>query len=141
MKKLLSLLLFVNIVIFASSSHTLNEDSATNSSSDISDNDINKQSVFESINFGTNVPSKKMFDLAYAGYTKLKEQGKIKKEILSIVDFEQSSNNKRLWIIDLKNDLRQTFSKEVYPSIVIKKSLSRNSTKEYFRIVMTMNIV
>lgn len=45
------------------------------------------------------------------------------------------------WIIDLKNDLRQTFSKEVYPSIVIKKSLSRNSTKEYFRIVMTMNIV
>ena len=103
MKKLLSLLLFVNILIFASSSHTLNEDSATNSSSDISDNDINKQSVFESINFGINVPSKKMFDLAYAGYTKLKEQGKIKKEILSIVDFEQSSNNKRLWIIDLKN--------------------------------------
>lgn len=103
MKKLLSLLLFVNIVIFASSSHTLNKDSFNDNNTDISENGISPQNIFESINFGANIPSKKMLDLAYAGYTKLKEQGKIKKEILSIVDFEQSSNNKRLWVIDLKN--------------------------------------
>jgi len=45
------------------------------------------------------------------------------------------------WLIELKATLRQQFDKEVFPSIVTKKSLSRNSSKEYFRIVMTMVVV
>lgn len=94
MKKIISLLFFANIVIFASSSQSKFENNL--------DNDIN-QEFFESIEFGENIPSKNMFDLAYDGFLKLKEEGKIKKDILSIVNFEQSSNNKRLWIIDLKS--------------------------------------
>lgn len=45
------------------------------------------------------------------------------------------------WLIELKARLRSQFDKEVFPSIVTKKSLSRNSSKEYFRIVMTMVVV
>lgn len=102
MKKILSSLLFVVILTFASSSHKLHvahfgklHPSTESISSAIQ--------LYQSIDFSNNLPSTKMFELAYSGYEKLKEQGKIKKEILSIVDFEQSSNNKRLWVIDLKN--------------------------------------
>ena len=48
------------------------------------------------------LPSVESFTTAIAGYNKLKEQGHIQKELLTIVDFSKSSNTKRLWIIDMK---------------------------------------
>lgn len=48
------------------------------------------------------LPSLESFSNAIAGYNKLKAQGKIKKELLTIVDFSRSSNTKRLWIINMK---------------------------------------
>jgi len=48
------------------------------------------------------LPTLESFTNAITGYNKLKEQGRIKKELLTIVDFSKSSTTKRLWIIDMK---------------------------------------
>ena len=45
--------------------------------------------------------SQKAYQLALKGWEKLKEKGRISKEIISICDFTQPSNNKRLYVIDL----------------------------------------
>lgn len=42
-----------------------------------------------------------VYQMALAGWKKLKESGQVPKDILSICDFTQSSNNKRLYVIDL----------------------------------------
>ena len=43
------------------------------------------------------------FKTAYIGYLNLKAQGKLKKEILTVLDFTKSSRFERMWIIDMKN--------------------------------------
>lgn len=48
--------------------------------------------------------SQKAFEYAYKGYKRLQEKGVIDQQILSICDFSQSSNNKRLYIVDLESD-------------------------------------
>ena len=45
--------------------------------------------------------SEKAFELAMKGWTKLKAKGQISRDVISICDFTQSSNNKRLYVIDL----------------------------------------
>ena len=45
--------------------------------------------------------SEKAFQLALKGWEKLKIKGKVSRDILSICDFTRSSNQKRLFIIDL----------------------------------------
>ncbi|WP_317163548.1 murein L,D-transpeptidase catalytic domain family protein [Flavobacterium rakeshii] len=47
------------------------------------------------------LPDYESFERAFEGYVLLKEQGKIKKDLLTLVDFSKSSNTKRLWIIDM----------------------------------------
>lgn len=48
---------------------------------------------------------KEAVETAYRGFQHLLEQGKVSNpDILTIADFSQSSNNKRLYIIDLKNN-------------------------------------
>lgn len=47
------------------------------------------------------MPGMECFTMAYNGYNKLKALGKIKKDVLAVVDFSKSSNTKRLWIIDM----------------------------------------
>ena len=50
--------------------------------------------------------SNEVFQLALKGFHKLESIGKLQNpDILTIVDFSQSSKNKRLYIIDLKNKL------------------------------------
>ena len=56
------------------------------------------------LQWGT-MPSFVSFDYAFKGYEALKQQGKIASNLLAIVDFSQSSNEKRLWVIDM--DLQQ----------------------------------
>ncbi len=45
------------------------------------------------------------FDLAYRGYVNLRNDGKLNsgREIITVCDFELSSKQKRLWVIDLKS--------------------------------------
>ena len=47
------------------------------------------------------MPKFECFQKAMNGFKKLKAEGKIKKDILTLIDFSQSSNTKRLWIIDM----------------------------------------
>jgi hypothetical protein len=48
------------------------------------------------------MPEFESFSKAIEGFNILKQQGKIKKDILTLIDFSKSSNTKRLWIIDMK---------------------------------------
>lgn len=47
------------------------------------------------------VPAYDCFSTALNGFNKLKEEGKIKKDLLTVIDFSLSSTAKRLWIIDM----------------------------------------
>lgn len=63
-------------------------------------------SVYDGLDFtGNDILSYDAFAAAYKGYLNLKEEGKLNddKQILTVCDFNLSSNNKRMWIIDLQN--------------------------------------
>lgn len=67
-------------------------------------------------------PDLASFKAAYKGYFKLKQQGKIDKDILTIIDFTLSSTEKRMWVIDMK-------SGEIMFQTVV--SHGKNSGNEY----------
>jgi hypothetical protein len=48
-----------------------------------------------------NIPQYQSFTEGFEGFFILKEKGKFKKEILTIIDFSLPSSAKRLWVIDL----------------------------------------
>ncbi|MFL9830518.1 murein L,D-transpeptidase catalytic domain family protein [Flavobacterium sp. ST-87] len=56
-------------------------------------NDLN------SANFS--LPNLESFKEALVGFNKLKDQGKVTKNIITLIDFSLSANTKRLWVIDL----------------------------------------
>lgn len=64
-------------------------------------------SLYSNLDLGTfNAPPKDVFSKALKGYYKLKEEGIIKNEKLTIVDFSVSSSKERLWVIDMaKNEI------------------------------------
>lgn len=77
------------------------------------DEDItDKLSIEEEINLlytafsenNTTVPSLESFTNGMIGYSKLYDQGLVKKEILTIIDFSLSSKEKRMWVLDMKNN-------------------------------------
>lgn len=60
------------------------------------------EALYKALNANSlTLPGIECFSKAFMGYTHLKEQGKIKKDLLTVVDFSKSSNTKRLWIIDM----------------------------------------
>jgi hypothetical protein len=48
--------------------------------------------------------SEELFRKGLTGYLNLKSEGKVKKEIITLIDFEKPSNEKRMWIIDLSKN-------------------------------------
>ncbi len=62
-----------------------------------------KMDVFDSLHLSDWGLSKKVFEMGLRGMSRLVRSGQIKANILSIVDFSQSSVNKRLYVIDLDN--------------------------------------
>jgi hypothetical protein len=59
-------------------------------------------SVYNAIKANSeSMPKLECFTKALNGFKALKAEGKIKKDILTLIDFSQSSNTKRLWIIDM----------------------------------------
>jgi len=52
-------------------------------------------------NQNSTMPKLESFTNAIKGYSKLKAQGKIKNETLTIIDFSLSSTVKRLWVLDM----------------------------------------
>ena len=60
--------------------------------------------LYQTIEFNNLPPSYDVFNRALNGYYKLKKANVVStKEILTIIDFNRSANEKRLWVIDLKN--------------------------------------
>jgi len=68
------------------------------------------------------MPQLKSFSNAIKGYSKLKAQGKIKNETLTIIDFSLSSTAKRLWVLDM------TTNKVLFNTVVAH---GRNTGGEY----------
>jgi len=61
------------------------------------------ESVYTAIKLhSASMPAFECFAKAIKGYNKLKEEGKIKKDYLTVIDFSLSSTAKRLWIIDME---------------------------------------
>lgn len=67
-------------------------------------------------------PEMESFKAAFKGYYKLKGEGKLNKDLLTIIDFTKSSTERRMWVIDMK-------SHEILYQTVV--SHGRNSGKEY----------
>ncbi|WP_430901786.1 MULTISPECIES: murein L,D-transpeptidase catalytic domain-containing protein [unclassified Paraflavitalea] len=64
-----------------------------------------KRSLFDSLHLEELGLSRLAYDLGLKGMDKLQRQGKVQHTILSIVDFSKSSLDKRLFVIDLANDI------------------------------------
>ena len=96
------------------------------------DVDLNeKLNISESKNFSIyncldsnnfNLPDFECFNSALSGFSILKEKGIITKDIITIIDFSLSSNNKRLWVIDL------SLNKVLYQTLVAH---GRNTGEEF----------
>lgn len=67
--------------------------------------------IYDSMQLRKRGLSRQAFELAYRGYYSLKRRGRVRNSILSICDFSQSANMRRLYIIDVKKMelLVQTF--------------------------------
>ena len=59
--------------------------------------------AYHEIDFGDVTPDFEAFANAMNGYQQLMIQGKVKNQILSIIDFNLSANQERLWVLDMKN--------------------------------------
>jgi hypothetical protein len=60
------------------------------------------ENVYGALNAGKfSLPTKTSFYKALEGFYKLRAEGVIAKDILTVVDFSMSSNSKRLWVVDL----------------------------------------
>lgn len=76
------------------------------------------------------LPNLETFIKAFEGYTVLENQGKVKNNILTIVDFSFSSTKERMWVIDMEN------KKVVLQTLV---SHGMNSGKEFAKSFSNQN--
>jgi hypothetical protein len=62
-------------------------------------------SVYNNLNHNNfSLPKLDSFQKAMLGYYEIKKKGIFKKDILTLIDFSLSSNEKRLWVIDLSTN-------------------------------------
>ncbi len=89
------------LFLFFSFTATTPKHAATTAKADV--NALSEtETVYNTIkSHSVSMPKLEVFTKAMNGFKRLKAQGKIKKDLLTLVDFSQSSNTKRLWIIDL----------------------------------------
>lgn len=66
---------------------------------------LNVEEVYHNLHSaGFELPKLETFKVAFEGFCKLKAQGLISKNIITLIDFSLSANTKRLWVIDLDTD-------------------------------------
>lgn len=97
---------------------------------------IDSQLIFENLeaNPEVNKPSWEAFSTAMKGFNNLKAtSGKIKKNILSVVDFSLPSTEKRFWVIDLDNN------KVLFNDYVAHGRNSGNNIAEKFSNIPSSN--
>ena len=65
--------------------------------------DLVIENTYNSLTSSSNssLPSFKSFSKAFAAYYQLEQEGLVKNNILTVVDFSLSSTQKRLWVIDM----------------------------------------
>jgi L,D-transpeptidase catalytic domain len=95
----LSIALALLLVLFTSASDS--DVVIYNTAKAVEVNTGNYANIYTNLHLKEMGLSEKAFELALKGWTKLKEKGKVSKDILSICDFTRSSSQKRLYIIDL----------------------------------------
>lgn len=84
---------------------------------------LSAKDIYQVLNpMGLNLPEWNCFQYGIEGFYRLKEQGKVKKNILTLIDFSISANAKRMWIIDMDSYT------VLYQTLV---SHGRNSGDEY----------
>ncbi len=67
--------------------------------------ELNIEEVYRNLHSdGFGLPKLESFKVALQGFNKLKAQGVVSRNILTLIDFSLSSNIKRLWVIDLDTD-------------------------------------
>jgi len=66
---------------------------------------VDNHDIYTAVNLAVKGLSRDIFNLALTGLKKLDTNGKLQNpNILTIADYSQSSNKKRLYVIDLKNN-------------------------------------
>lgn len=112
------------VLIFVLSTYVPINTNQTQFSNIIAEKSISKtNSAFYSLNINKlKAPNFESFSKAVDGYNLLKQAGKIKNNILTIVDFSLSSSQKRLWVIDMNQN------KILFNSLVAH---GQNSGEEY----------
>ncbi|AXG74222.1 hypothetical protein DVK85_08200 [Flavobacterium arcticum] len=64
---------------------------------------LSAESIYKNLDANSlTLPDFTCFAKALNGFNKLKALGEIKKDLLTVIDFSKSSNDKRLWIIDME---------------------------------------
>ena len=98
----ISIVLAMALIVFTSATNPgraiYNNANAVNSFTQLSSN---YREIYTGLHLKEKGLNEKAFQLALKGWSKLKAKGKISRDIISICDFTQSSNQKRLYIIDL----------------------------------------
>jgi L,D-transpeptidase catalytic domain len=62
------------------------------------------RSIYDSLHLEVSGLSKQAYEMAQSGFKKIKTEGRLVNDtVLSIVDFSQPSDKKRLYVLDLKN--------------------------------------
>ncbi|AWH84884.1 hypothetical protein HYN59_06990 [Flavobacterium album] len=97
---------FFTSVFFLFFSITATTPKNENSSRLLASTEVNSASAAESLynnikSHSVTMPGFECFSKALNGFNHLKLEGKIKKDLLTVIDFTKSSNTKRLWIIDM----------------------------------------
>jgi L,D-transpeptidase catalytic domain len=122
----LVLLLAVTQVIHAANTHNTSATPVTEYKAKATGEyslEIESSLLYDEMSLGEIGLAKKAFEYAYKGYRNLLERGLLAKQnIISVIDFSQSSKNKRLYIIDVEN-------KQILMNTFVAHG--RNSGKEF----------
>lgn len=89
--------------VFAPTLHTVTYHRPADFTSETSNSLVNK--LYDNIHLNELGLQKKVLEFAMKGFSKLMNRGRLNKDsIITIVDFSRSSREKRLYVIDLKNE-------------------------------------
>jgi hypothetical protein len=111
----LAVLLMIAQVIYAANAHTVSSSPINTYKVESSGSNalaMESNMLYDEMSLGEMGLAKKAFEYAYRGYKNLIDRGLVTRQnILSVIDFSQSSRNKRLYIIDIasKSLLINTF--------------------------------
>lgn len=105
--RLLPLLLFAFVSFKTNPTPFPKNANSVELSTDIEHNpETRLESIYNNLNTNTyRLPNQKSFTQALEGYYQWKEKGLVQNDILTLIDFSLSSTEKRLWVIDLKNNI------------------------------------